>query len=160
MIIAHRGNIFGPNPDKENKPCYIDYAIITGYDVEVDVWCLGKDFYLGHDKPTYLVEETFFKEREYNLVCHAKNILALRKLLDIGKIGIHCFMHNNDIAVLTSQNYIWTYPGGHLGKDSIAVMPENNNFDNIKNGHFNYYFNKLGCAGICTDYAVYFKYSI
>ena len=37
-LIAHRGNINGPNPEKENHPDYINTAIKSGYDVEVDVW--------------------------------------------------------------------------------------------------------------------------
>src|SRR5690554_6003019 len=106
MIISHRANRFGPNPSEENKPYYIQNAIDVGYIVEVDVWCLGKNLYLGHDKPIYLIDPKFLTDRKYNLICHAKNILALRSLLDI---NMHCFMHNNDIVTLTSQNYIWTY---------------------------------------------------
>ena len=35
-IISHRGNIKGPQPDKENRPSYIDCAIGNGYQVEID----------------------------------------------------------------------------------------------------------------------------
>ena len=37
IYIAHRGNIRGPNPERENSPDYIDEAIQSGYYVEVDV---------------------------------------------------------------------------------------------------------------------------
>ena len=37
-LIAHRGNIDGPNPERENSPEYIEEALKAGYDVEVDVW--------------------------------------------------------------------------------------------------------------------------
>ena len=36
-LIAHRGNIDGPNPSKENHPEYIESAIVDGYDVEIDL---------------------------------------------------------------------------------------------------------------------------
>ena len=36
ILISHRGNINGPNIDKENKPSYISAAIDKGYDCEVD----------------------------------------------------------------------------------------------------------------------------
>ena len=35
ILIAHRGNLKGPNPDKENKPDYLEFAINKGYDVEI-----------------------------------------------------------------------------------------------------------------------------
>ena len=41
-LIAHRGNVNGPNPDKENHTDYINEAIILGYDVEIDVWFVNK----------------------------------------------------------------------------------------------------------------------
>ena len=37
ILIAHRGNIDGPNPEMENNPQYIDKAIDSGYNVEIDV---------------------------------------------------------------------------------------------------------------------------
>jgi hypothetical protein len=37
-LIAHRGNINGPNKEHENSPGYILNAIELGYDVEVDIW--------------------------------------------------------------------------------------------------------------------------
>jgi glycerophosphoryl diester phosphodiesterase len=55
-LYAHRGNLFGPKPELENTPDYIDEAIKFGFKVEVDVW-LKEDgnLYLGHDKPDNLV---------------------------------------------------------------------------------------------------------
>jgi hypothetical protein len=37
-LYAHRGNLFGPKPELENTPDYIDQAIKFGFKVEVDVW--------------------------------------------------------------------------------------------------------------------------
>ena len=36
-LIAHRGNLNGPNPLVENDPQRITYCIDEGYDVEIDV---------------------------------------------------------------------------------------------------------------------------
>ena len=36
-LIAHRGNIDGPNPETENTPEQIVKCIDQGYDVEVDI---------------------------------------------------------------------------------------------------------------------------
>jgi hypothetical protein len=53
ILISHRGNISGPNPEQENHPDYIWAAIQAGYDVEVDVWFENGKFMLGHDEPQY-----------------------------------------------------------------------------------------------------------
>ena len=53
IIIAHRGNVDGPNPERENSPDYIDEALSMGYDVEIDLRSKDKQLFLGHDKPQY-----------------------------------------------------------------------------------------------------------
>ena len=77
-LYAHRGNLFGPKPELENTPDYIDQAIKFGFKVEVDVW-LKEDgnLYLGHDKPDTLVSFEYLLIRHDNLLIHAKNIEAL-----------------------------------------------------------------------------------
>ena len=37
ILISHRGNLDGVNPDRENSPTYIKEAISSGFDVEIDV---------------------------------------------------------------------------------------------------------------------------
>ena len=58
-FISHRGNTLGPDISKENSVDYINDAIKKGYDVEIDVWFEKENFYLGHDKPTYLVDDKY-----------------------------------------------------------------------------------------------------
>ena len=58
-IIAHRGNVLGPNLKEENSEEYLLKAISAGLDVEVDVWKIQDNLYLGHDEPTYEVEKLF-----------------------------------------------------------------------------------------------------
>ena len=58
-FISHRGNTLGPNISKENSVDYINDAIKKGYDVEIDVWFEKENFYLGHYKPTYLLDDKY-----------------------------------------------------------------------------------------------------
>ena len=135
ILISHRGNIAGPNPEQENHPDYIDNAISLGFDVEVDIWRIKKKWYLGHDEPQYQIKEDFFDQ--HGLWCHAKNLEAI---VEMSKHPtIHYFWHQKDDITLTSKGYIWAYPGKQPIKDSIAVMPELYNDDISK------------CIGICSD---------
>lgn len=140
IYIAHRGNINGPNPELENHPDYIQKALNSGLDVEVDVWHYENNFYLGHDMPQYKVENTFLLNAKF--WHHAKNIEALYKLNAMNpNYLINCFFHNTDDATLTSGGWIWTYPGKILTKHSIAVLPEIvTNWDIAE------------AYGICTDF--------
>lgn len=141
--ISHRGNINGPNPLKENTMDYIYEAIKKGYQVEIDVWRINKKWFLGHDKPEQEINDNFlFNE---NLWCHAKNLHALQLLL---KKEIVCFWHQNDDYTITSNGFIWAYPGLKLSENTICVMPEIH--DKNKQSVFE-------CAGICSDYIEKYK---
>ena len=137
-IISHRGNLNGRNPSTENSVPAINIALYHGFDVEIDIWYKNNDWYLGHDKPQYLVDEAFLKNKK--LWCHAKNLDALNLMLENKKI--HCFWHQNDDFTLTSKNYIWTYPNKNITSNSIIVLK--NSKDKISKK----------CFGICTDFAL------
>jgi hypothetical protein len=144
-IIAHRGNVFGPNLKEENSEEYILKAISAGLDVEVDVWEIDNKLYLGHDEPTYLTSKDFLYKISQSAWFHAKNINALNFLLSN---LLHCFTHDKDEATLTSQGFIWTNVGKKLINPNISVMvmPELSTkqyFDQYKNN----------VMAICTDYA-------
>ena len=49
IYISHRGNIDGKKPHLENSQSYIDEAIELGYDVEVDLWHVDGNFFLGYE---------------------------------------------------------------------------------------------------------------
>lgn len=138
LKIAHRGNLEGPNQRFENEPSYIIEALKEGFDVEVDVWLIENKLYLGHDIAEYLVGLNFLKNDKF--WCHCKNIEALQFLM---KNNIRCFFHDTDDATLTSDGYIWTYPGKHLTENSICVMPERSNWNIPKD-----------IAGVCSDYVL------
>lgn len=139
IIISHRGNLHGPNKEKENHPEQIKNVLDLGYYVEIDVWLKDDKLYLGHDKPQYETSLPFLKKDR--LICHCKNIEALEVLLNE---GIHCFSHDKDDVVLTSKNWLWVYPNKKLTKNSICVLPEL--CDEFKEN----------CRGICTDYVTSF----
>ena len=71
ILISHRGNTSGSNSELENKPEYIMNTLQKGYDVEVDIWSVDKQFYLGHDEPQYKIERVFTKQTF--MVLHKKN---------------------------------------------------------------------------------------
>jgi hypothetical protein len=146
-LIAHRGNITGPNPERENHPDYIWEAIQAGYEVEIDVWFKDGKFMLGHDEPQYDFPFGLIQNYAKSLWIHCKNIEALEVFMDLDARGtqINYFWHESDTVTLTSKNYIWAYPGKQPIKNSIAVMPEINN-DSIE-----------GCFGVCSDYVKNYK---
>jgi len=142
ILIAHRGNVNGKNSADENHPDYLMKAVNLGFDVEVDVWFLDQKFILGHDEPQYEVSLKFLLNK--NFWHHAKNLPALYQLVsNKNKNLINCFSHDTDDAVLTSQGWIWTYPGKQLTPRSIAVMPERVPGWDLSN-----------VAGICSDYLI------
>lgn len=135
LVISHRGNTKGPNPDYENNPAHIK-SITSYYDCEIDVWRVDGNLFLGHDKPQYPVDISFFN---YNgLWCHAKNLDALYYLKNL---NITTFFHNIDDYTLTSNGYIWTYPGKPVTRNSIIV-------DTSKD----WFQKNYDCYGVCVDY--------
>lgn len=145
ILISHRGNIDGPNPNKENKPSYISNAINTGFNVEVDFWFVNKKFYLGHDEPEYDVPFEWFVNNHTKLWIHCKNIDAINKLVEIDRNGVYLnyFWHQEDKVTLTSKGYLWAYPGV-ICDNAITVLPEQNmkmTKEDIKD-----------YLGVCSDY--------
>ena len=136
ILISHRGNLNGKS-DRENQPEYIKEALDQDFDVEVDVWYIDNKFWLGHDEPRYVVKKDFLKNE--HLWCHAKNIQGLYSMLED---SIHCFWHQEDDVTLTSEGYLWTYPGKDLTPNSISVLPDNKP--------------DVEVAGVCSDFIVRF----
>ena len=130
----------GPDVNLENRPEQIELALARGYDCEIDLWIVNSEFYLGHDRPDYPVKPKFLEN--YGLWIHAKNLAALRWLTDSNSLWY--FWHEEDQFTLTSNKFIWTYPGGELTQRSIVVLPElfDPEFENLP----------TNCFGICTDY--------
>jgi len=152
--ISHRGNVSGPNPDRENTSKYVDAAIAQGYMVEVDIWKNGDRFYMTHkcslsDRTEINIE--WLKARIDELIIHCKDVVALQwfaSQLD----DWHYFWHQKDDYTLTSAQWIWGGLGSPMHspitKDiydyvectSICVMPEYSE-QNISK-----------FTGVCSDY--------
>lgn len=141
ILISHRGNIDGKIEENENRPSYIDFAIKSGYNVEVDVWFVDGKWWLGHDEPQYQTTTNWLEERQDKLWIHCKNVDAVIELDSNNKHynGFNYFWHENDTITLTSFSFIWAYPGKQPIKGSIAVMPEIFNDDVSQ------------CHGVCSD---------
>ncbi len=137
-IISHRGNLDGINHQLENEPSHISNILKTSIDCEIDVWHDAGVYYLGHDYPKYKIESKFLLQK--GLWCHAKNLNALEKMLEI---GANCFWHQADDFTLTSNGYIWTFPQKIVGNKSVIV--DNNSNWKTKN---------YQCFGVCSDYVV------
>jgi hypothetical protein len=143
ILIAHRGNINGPNL-LENEPSYIDLAISNGFDVEIDVWFVNGELFLGHDEPQYNVEFKWFVDRISKLWVHCKNVEAIIFFKN-SQHAFNYFWHENDTLTLTSHNHIWVYPSKQPIQNSIAVMPEIYDDDTTQ------------CLGICSDFVEKYK---
>lgn len=148
VIISHRGNISGPNPETENTPDQILRAINEGLNVEVDIWGTDEGLFLGHDAPQYPVEPAFLKMYYDVLWIHCKNSKAISMISKVEDPALHYFWHENDDYTLTSQGYVWAYPGKEAAGDrTISVMPE------LIPGK------TPRSYGICTDYPIAYSYS-
>ena len=141
IYISHRGNITGPNPDRENHPVYVFEAMAEGYDVEIDVWVTGDNVWLGHDRPSYSVNKKMLQIP--GLWCHAKSEEALHFMIE-NKVPNY-FWHQEDDVTLTSSGYIWTHSNNNIytNKSIVCHMgrPTPQDMVNYKN-----------TSGICSDY--------
>ena len=155
-FIAHRANLYGPDSTTENHPAQILNVLNnTRYDVEIDVWVNQEnEWFLGHDKPQYNINNPYEFLDNHRLWIHAKNLYTFNQLLLLYDTGVltkpNVFSHDKDPVALTYPKAImWTYPGSELfEKVSIAVMPEKVNYpiDSL-----------LNCYGVCTDFPNMYK---
>ncbi len=145
-LIAHRGNVYGSEPKKENDPDYINDALNHGYDVEIDVRYdfSTEKFWLGHDEPQYMVNQYWLAYRKDVLWIHCKDLSAL-EYFNSKTGGYNYFWHQNDDYTLTSRKNIWAYPGKPYTNNTVIVMPEwhDMSWDLLR---------ATDCYGICSDY--------
>jgi hypothetical protein len=143
-IIAHRGLLNGPDKELENKPEQIIKVLARPDSIhcEIDVWMVYNKWFLGHDEPQYEVDTSFLGKQ--GLWIHCKNLDALHWFSE-SPIHYEYFWHETDNYTLTSGNLIWAFPGKHLSKNSIAVLPE------ISEDYWEY-VKSCKIAGVCTDY--------
>ena len=147
ILISHRGNVSGSNPNYENSPSYINHALNKGFECEIDVWMIDSFIYLGHDEPKYKTSTDFISNNK--LWCHAKNKEALRFMLDH---NIHCFWHEKDRFTITSKGIAWCHENSKL-KGGIFMT------NNIEDKHtFVNYVNKnkkQQPLGFCSNFLLH-----
>jgi hypothetical protein len=138
ILISHRGNVHGPDSDRENSESYIEEALRKNYHVEIDVWSVKDKLFLGHDEPQYRTDIGFLSQS--GLWIHCKNVEALSYFSRFHS-KLNFFWHQADRYTLTSHKYIWAYPGAPIINTCVAVLPETVcNWDISK------------AIGICSDY--------
>lgn len=158
ILISHRGNITGPNPEMENKPEYIDVAIEAGYDVEIDVWAniqpkenitakgIEVRLFLGHDKPEYEISFMWLYCRKNFLWVHTKNFFALTHLI---VRDLKLFFHEQEKhTVIANTRKIWSHDLEEAGDTSI--IPLLSKADIAK-------WEPKPVFGICSDYVELLK---
>ena len=93
-LIAHKGNINGPDPSKENTPEQIEWCIDNGYDVEIDIrYNPDKDkFYLGHDEHQHEVNWWWLAGKSARLWIHCKDLTTLHEFT-ANTSGYNYFWH-------------------------------------------------------------------
>lgn len=150
-LIAHRGNINGPNIETENTLDQIEYCINLNFDVEIDLWKVDNKLYLGHDNPVIIVSKDFLLEYKDFLWIHCKNLNALEYMRIYFYDYFNYFWHENDQFTLTSQNYIWSYP------EKMSEIHQNTlrriflHFGKLTEKDINY-LEMCKFYGLCTDY--------
>lgn len=144
IFISHRGNLSGSQSDLENQPDYIENALKSGYEVEIDLWYINNRLFLGHDQADYEINLNWLVDRKDKLWIHCKDYNSIIYLLDQNQ-DFNFFWHQEDKLTLTSKKYIWVYPGNQPIKNSIAVMPEIFGDD------------CTDCLGICSDFVERYK---
>ena len=140
-LIAHKGNVNGPDSSIENTPEQIDWCIENGYDVEVDIRYNPETdkFYLGHDGPDSVVNWWWLAGRQENLWIHCKDLTTLHEFVT-NTGGYNYFWHQGDDYTLTSKGQIWASPGKPYKEDTVMVIE---NPEDVK---------EYDCYAICSDY--------
>lgn len=137
--ILHRGNNNGLSPETENDPKVLLERLIEGWDVEIDLWKMNDELYLGHDAPTYKINDDILLND--NVWIHCKNLEAYLYLRDHELSDqFNYFSHDKDIFALTSKGLIWTNIGIDIKTTGCIKVVSGNDFERIPG------------IGVCTDY--------
>lgn len=143
ILISHRGNIDAVRPWYENDPAYIDEAIESGYNVEIDIRFIDNELYLGHDTPDYKINLIWLLDRTDKIWIHTKNFGALHYLINK---NLKTFYHQKENhTIINNSNLIWSHELSEANEKSIIPLISLNDIKNNYNIINNVY-------GICSDY--------
>lgn len=159
LLISHRGNISGRNPEKENTIPYIQEAIDLGYMVECDLWVSENKLYLDHsyimiggyaEKTIFSfknppIPDNFLENNATALFIHCKNPEALSFCQ--GK-ALNYFYHANDSFTISSFGFPIAHSKQKAAKDTICMLPETHGLskESVKD-----------CLGVCSDIISFYK---
>jgi len=156
-IISHRGNLIGPDSERENTIEAIEKALSLGYDVEIDIWYVAGSYWLGHDKPERKFDLNKLYEwcKKRNIYLHCKDHYSLLMYLkDKANMisNVYPFFHQEDPCILLRDDIVWVHRecvGGFqsMPEKCIAVLPKCKNLVDIANDLVLTKF-----FGVCTDY--------
>lgn len=149
-IIAHRGNLSGPNPFRENSLDYIEEAISEGFDAEIDLWVKDDQCYLGHDKAQHLVTMNWLEKYKDFIWIHCKNLEALEKMSS-ASVEFNYFYHECDRYTLTSKGIGWILVGQIPFRKAVIVLPESIDFYRFNPEYIERSY------GICTDNSLFYR---
>lgn len=146
-IIAHRAKFKYWELVTENNPYQAAWLVDMGLDIELDIWMVENELWLGHDLPQYKINENFILHVSKFAWFHCKNFEAL-DFFSNNFSNLNYFWHENDDYTITSNGFIWTNVGKYVGPKSILVFPEKTfNTDTLKED-----VERLAPYGICTDH--------
>ena len=156
IIYSHRNSL--DNYDKyfrkqlENRPNYIDMAIMKGFNVEADIRYNNSKFYLGHDDLQYNIDLLWLIDRRQHLLLHCKDNSSAAELSNCA-YKLHYFCHHQDDFTLTSHGFVWQHNLSlPITKKSIIPLITKKDIDNwLKSNNIN------EIAGVCTDFPIYLK---
>ena len=144
IVISHRGNLEGVNPEKENSLSYIAHAIHKGYEVEIDLRSKGGKLFLGHDTPDHPVTPEWLEIYRNYLWIHVKDFESL-KWLTSQEVEFKYFCHESDKYCLTSNGYIWSHDlENEMTDHCIVPLLDADSVDT---------FSQDGFYAVCTDFA-------
>lgn len=138
IIIAHLGNIHGPEPEQENRLRYIQKALDAGWHVSVSVLFSSGAFLLPHAGGYDVIPAALLSKQR--VWCNALTPDTLDALCGA---NAHCFCMGGQPYSLTSAQFIWTMAGHPLADRAIAVFPEQAAAN---------WLDEYEPAGICTDF--------
>ena len=143
MIIAHRGNLTGPEVERENSPSYIDAAIAAGFPVEVDLRSKDGELWLGHDNPQYPITQEWLFARRKDLWIHIKDYCSA-VLMGQLKENYQFFCHQSDDFTITSTGHVWVHDlENEITKECIVPLLDRKSIIDFTQKEF---------FAICTDY--------
>ena len=141
-LIAHRGNTIGPDSDKENSIEHLSNALEKGFDVEIDLWVIGDQLWLGHDKPESRVTENWLDSAESRIWIHCKNLDAVAWN---SYRNFNWFFHESESLALTSKGFLWLHPGVLVNTPKSVNL----NFERVSRSEISHLED---CYAFCGDY--------